>query len=108
MRLQETAGEPIPTYQQPAHIVSTEEKLEIVELLIAQLPEKQQKVLLFSANEVPQKKIAEQLNITKGNVKVLLHRARERLKKQLVTRYPEMAAELLSSETIQSLLLEKT
>ena len=105
--LRETAGELTPTYYQPERIVSIEEQLEIVQLLIAQLPKKHRRVLLLSANGVPQKKIAEQLKIETNNVKVRLHRAREELKKQLVTRYPEMATELLSSETIQSLLEKK-
>ncbi len=90
-----------PERKQPERIAIDSERLQIVYGLIAKLPENQRDVIrLRVVEELSSKEIAERLNLKVGNVEVLLHRARKALKKQLRTKYPEIAEDAVTQQLI--------
>ena len=74
----ETDVESVPAYE-PEHIVINNEHRDIVLELVNQLSQKQKEALLLSADGAPYKEIADTMNISLSNVKVLVKRGRDRL-----------------------------
>ncbi len=93
-------------FLEPESIAINNEYTEIVLHLIAQLPQRQKEVILLSANGSPHKEIAETLNISISNVKVLAKRGRDKLKTLLKARYPDDFADIVGHDVMQSLLRE--
>ena len=79
-----------PRDQQPDNLVIAQENLEIVQSLGEQLPKSQREVfrLKFADPEMPQKEIAEILDISVDAVKTRWRRARKSLREQLEAKYP--------------------
>ena len=74
--------------------------------LINQLPQKQKEALLLSADGAPYKEIAETMNISLSNAKVLVKRGRDRLKHLLKVRYPDDCVDIVGDDVMRSLLDE--
>lgn len=91
----------------PESIAINNEYTEIVLHLIAQLPQRQKEVIMLSAVGSPHKEIAETLNISVSNVKVLAKRGRDKLKTLLKAKYPDDFADIVGHDVMQSLLGEK-
>jgi len=79
-----------PRDQQPDNLVIAQEHLEIVHSMVDRLPKSEREVfrLKFADPEMPQKEIAEILDISVDAVKTRWRRARERLREQLEAKYP--------------------
>ena len=105
--LMETDVKSERAYLEPENIVINNEHKEIVFHLIAQFPEKQREAILLSAEGTPYKEIAETLDTTTSNVKVLVKRGRDKLKTLLKAKYPDDFADIIGSEAMQSLLDEQ-
>jgi RNA polymerase sigma-70 factor (ECF subfamily) len=74
----------------PIEDVQGDERLDEVRRLLAGLPKKQAEVFWLSCLEgISHADISGQLNITQGEVRVLLHRARTRLRSALESRLPD-------------------
>lgn len=104
--LMETDVKSERAYLEPENIVINNEHKEIVFHLIAQFPEKQKKAILLSAVGTPYQEIAETLDTTSSNVKVLVKRGRHKLKTLLKVKYPDDFAAIIGSEAMHSLLDE--
>jgi RNA polymerase sigma factor (sigma-70 family) len=88
----EGASEPIAKAVDPLQDVHLAELIVRLRKAVADLPEKQAEVVWLSCVEgLPNQQISEQLGIPRGEVRVLLHRARGRLCDML-------AAELTNSK----------
>jgi RNA polymerase sigma factor (sigma-70 family) len=84
------APEPTAPGSSPAEQAAGAERLEQVRLLLGQLSAKQAQVFWLSAVEnLPHAAIACQMGISDGEVRVLLHRARVRLRAALESAAPE-------------------
>ena len=79
-----------PKDQQPDNLVIAQEDLEIVQNLAEQLPKSEREVfrLKFADPEMPQKEIAEILDISVDAVKTRWRRGKQTLRKQLEAKYP--------------------
>jgi len=75
------ASEPVSPEGSPLDHAQGAERLDQVRELLIQLPEKQAEVFwLSSIEEMSHRDISEQMKISDGEVRVLLHRARSRLR----------------------------
>ena len=82
--------EPVGRDVSPMEHAQRAERLDEVRGLLAELPAKQAEVFWLSCVEgMPHREISDQLGITVGQVRVLLHRARTRLRAALEPRLPE-------------------
>lgn len=82
--------EPVGQGDTPVELAQGAERLEEVRSLLAGLPDKQAEVFWLSCIEgLPHLEIGDQLQISEGAVRVLLHRARTRLRVALEPRLPE-------------------
>jgi RNA polymerase sigma-70 factor, ECF subfamily len=82
--------EPAGQGDTPIERAQAAERLEEVRSLLAGLPDKQAEVFWLSCVEgLPHPEIAAQLQISEGAVRVLLHRARARLRAALEPHVPE-------------------
>lgn len=82
LRLNEEMDSP-PDFCTPAEQLDSKMRLEALHQLIDNLPETQRCILLLRDNEgKPYNEIAEILGLSESQVKVYLHRARQRLKEQ--------------------------
>ena len=78
-------AEQMPDTSGPHERLVGKERLQLLQRLIARLPEKQRSVLqLRDVEEKSYKEIAEILNITEEQVKVNLFRARQKVKQQFI------------------------
>ncbi len=83
-------SEPVAPGDSPVEHAQGAERLDEVRGLLAGLPEKQAEVFWLSCVEgMPHGDICEQLRISAGEVRVLLHRARARLRSALEHRLPD-------------------
>ncbi|MGO9811542.1 MAG: RNA polymerase sigma factor [Isosphaeraceae bacterium] len=84
------APEPVSQGDSPIEHTQGVERLDEVRSLLAGLPEKQAEVFWLSCVEGMQHRdIGDQLQISPGEVRVLLHRARTRLRSALEHRLPD-------------------
>ena len=82
--------EPVAPGDSPVEHAQGAERLDEVRGLLAGLPDKQAEVFWLSCVEgMPHGDICEQLRISAGEVRVLLHRARARLRSALEHRLPD-------------------
>ncbi len=76
--------EPVDAGDSPVDLAEGSERLEQVRILLAALPPKQAEVFwLACVEDLPHRAIADQMQIGAGEVRVLLHRARARLRAAL-------------------------
>jgi RNA polymerase sigma-70 factor (ECF subfamily) len=84
------APEPVSHADSPVEQAQRAERLDEVRALLAGLPEKQAEVFWLNCIEAMQPlEIANQLEISPGEARVLLHRARTRLRSALEPRLPD-------------------
>lgn len=82
--------EPASPGDPPIEHVQGAECLDEVRSVLAELPDKQAEVFWLSCvEEIPHRDIASQLQVSSGEVRVLLHRARTRLRAALEPRLPD-------------------
>ncbi len=104
----ETSVKSVPAHLEPDCIAINTEYLEIALRLMRQLSQNQRMAILLSAKGTPQKEIADMLDITTNNVKVLVKRGREKLKTLLKAKYPDDFTDMVGSEVMQSLIGKQT
>lgn len=82
--------EPVAQDDSPIDHAQRAERIDEVRSLLAELPDKQAVVFWLSCVEgIPHRKISAELQISPGEVRVLLHRSRARLRAALEHRLPD-------------------
>ena len=75
---------PLVNSENPEEIIIREEHAEWIRKALASLPDKQKTAIILSKyDDLPQKEIAEIMNITEGAVEALLQRAKKNLREKL-------------------------
>lgn len=82
--------EPVSEADSPIELAHAAERLDCVRAALTDLPEKQAQVFWLSCIEgLSNQEISEQMQISAGEIRVLLHRARTRLRQVLANPLPE-------------------
>jgi RNA polymerase sigma-70 factor, ECF subfamily len=82
--------DPVDTRDNAEATLVSEEHRKVVEQVLAELPRKDERILrTVLLDERDKEKICEELHVTRENLRVLLHRAKQRFREILRRKYPD-------------------